>query len=134
MAGLIYAGGALYGATLISPNNGGTAFEFTPAGNGWSFNTISALPKGLGPFAKLTADSSGNLYGTTQGGNGDYGTVFKLTRSGSGWTQTVLHRFTGGSDGSTPLGNVVLDSKGNIYGTTSVGGAYGYGIVFQITP
>jgi uncharacterized repeat protein (TIGR03803 family) len=134
MAGLLYAGGALYGSTVNGPNNGGTAFELTPSGAGWNFSTISYLPTGQGPFARLTADASGNLYGTTQGSNGDYGTVFKLSHSGLGWTQTVLHHFTGGSDGSTPIGSLLVDSSGTIYGTTSLGGTFGYGVVFQITP
>lgn len=134
MAGLLFAGGNLYGSTVNGPNNGGTVYELMPSGGGWSFSTIADLPTEEGPFSKLVADSAGNLYGTTQIGSGDHGTVFKLTRSGDSWTLTVLHHFTGGSDGDTPLGSVALDSSGNIYGTTLLGGTAGTGVVFEITP
>jgi uncharacterized repeat protein (TIGR03803 family) len=133
-AGLIFAGGALYGSTVaFGPNNVGTVYEFTPSGGGWTYSSVYGLSDGDGPFARLYVDTAGNLYGTTQGGNGDYGSVFKLTPSSGGWTQTVLHTFTGGSDGTTPLGSVIMDAGGNIYGTTYQGGAYGYGVVFKIT-
>lgn len=80
-------------------------------------------------------DAAGNLYGTTQGapGQGDWGNVFKLTLSNGVWTETILHQFTGGSDGGYPLSNLVFDSKGNLYGTTNLGGN-GYGVVFGVTP
>jgi hypothetical protein len=63
------------------------------------------------------------------------GVVFKLSPSSQGnlWTETVLHVFTGGSDGSLPTGGVVLDALGNLYGTAELGGT-GSGNVFEITP
>ena len=61
------------------------------------------------------------------------GTVFKLTLSNGSWTETVLHDFTGGSDGGTPYGNVVIDRKGSLYGTASTGGR-GYGVVWELAP
>lgn len=134
VAGLIDASGTLYGVTIIGPTSGATAYEFTPAGGGWSFATISNLPPGYGPFGHLTADAAGNLYGMTQGGSVDKGTVFKLTPSGGGWTLTVLHIFSGGTDGETPFGSVVVDSSGNVYGTTLLGGTANRGVVFEITP
>jgi len=80
-------------------------------------------------------DSAGNLYGTTYG-EGAYGvgSVFKLTPSNGGWTYTSLHDFTGGNDGGTLYGGVTLDANGNLYGTTNQGGAYGAGVVWEITP
>lgn len=55
-------------------------------------------------------------------------------KSGSGkWTYTVLHRFTG-PDGALPVAGPILDDKGNLFGTTSTGGANGSGVVFEITP
>ena len=79
-------------------------------------------------------DKDGNIYGTTlRGGANNQGTVFKLTNSNGLWTQTILHDFTGASDGGAPYGNVVMDSKGNLYGTASTGGQ-GYGVVWEITP
>jgi len=92
------------------------------------------LPTGFGPFGKLVADSAGNLYGATQGGSNDFGAVFKLTPSGSGWTVTVLHSFTGGNDGNTPEGSLLVDANGNVYGTTYQGGTFGKGVVFKIAP
>jgi len=80
-------------------------------------------------------DTMGNLYGTTHSGGASYqkGSVFKLTRAGDGWTFTTLHNFTGGADGWVPLSNVILDSNGNLYGTT-YGGGVCCGVVFEITP
>jgi uncharacterized repeat protein (TIGR03803 family) len=87
-------------------------------------------------MAQLTMDAARNLYGTTKGNPaaGTWGTVFKLTHNSSGWTETVLHRFTGGRDGGSPNSNLVFDNHGNLYGTTSAGGASNYGVVFEITP
>jgi uncharacterized repeat protein (TIGR03803 family) len=65
-------------------------------------------------------------------GIGD-GTVFQLTFSGGAWTQNVLHYFEG-SDGQYPHSNVLRDPNGNLYGTTSYGGAYNNGVVWEITP
>jgi len=132
-AGLIFVSGNLYGATETGPNQAGLAFQLTTSGGGWSFSTISALPPGSGPFGRLVADSAGNLYGATEGGDSDYGAIFKLTHSGNGWTMTVLHRFNG-SDGNTPYGSLVIDSSGNLYGTTLMGGSSNEGVVFEITP
>jgi uncharacterized repeat protein (TIGR03803 family) len=62
----------------------------------------------------------------------DDGEVFKLTSSNGGWIYTSVS--FDGSDGYSPLGSVVLDGDGNLYGTTSGGGTYGYGVVFEIVP
>jgi len=75
------------------------------------------------------------LYGTTQyGGTYQYGTVFKLTQSNGKWQETVLHSFTNWFDGSLPDGGLALDSLGNLYGTSEIGGANGLGLVYEITP
>jgi len=91
---------------------------------------------GANPYAGLIANAAGNLYGTT-GNGGDYnsGTVFELTPgAGGSWTETVLHSFGSGTDGTAPLGSLVLDAAGNLYGTTLGGGAYGGGTAFELTP
>jgi len=87
---------------------------------------------GADPMAGLVRDAAGNFYGVTSGGgSGGAGTVFKLSMGQDGaWTETILHRFEGGSDGAFPLGRLVLDLEGNLYGTTS-GVA---GTVFKLTP
>jgi uncharacterized repeat protein (TIGR03803 family) len=91
------------------------------------------------PHAGLISDAAGNLYGTTvQGGLKGQGTVFQLTPGTNGtWTETVLHSFCSAQycrDGSEPFAGLILDTDGNLYGTTQFGGAYGYGAVFQLVP
>ncbi|HEX4077254.1 MAG TPA: choice-of-anchor tandem repeat GloVer-containing protein [Rhizomicrobium sp.] len=91
---------------------------------------------GPGFFGSLVADKAGNLYGTTVGG-GVYGegVVFKVAPGG---TETVLHSFMGGRDGSIPDGGVIADEAGNLYGTTYMGGGTGCGggcgTVFKLAP
>ena len=87
---------------------------------------------GQKPYASLISDSTGNLYGTTST-DGMYGkgTVFEVSPNG---TETMLHNFGSGNDGQTPLGNAIFDSAGNLYGTTSGGGIFGNGTVFELSP
>jgi hypothetical protein len=83
----------------------------------------------------LLLDHAGNLYGATySAGAYQYGNVFRLTLSDGNWTYTDLYDFTGGNDGANPIGSLILDSSGNIFGTTANGGADGYGVAFEITP
>jgi uncharacterized repeat protein (TIGR03803 family) len=92
---------------------------------------------GGSPNAGVVFDDAGNLYGTTKsGGLYGHGTVFELSPSESGWNETVLYSFTGGEDGDSPLGGVVLDGNGNLYGTTYQGGDPGChcGTVFELIP
>lgn len=78
-------------------------------------------------------DPSGNLYGTTQnGGVGGFGAVYKLTPAGGSWTESVLYSF-GDLQGKFPLAGVIFDNAGNLYGTTSSGGDFGFGTVYQLT-
>jgi len=130
--------GDLYGTTFRGGSSaGGTVFELTPSNGGWTYAVLYSLYgcDGCGPRASLVMDTAGNLYGTTeQEGAYGYGSVFKLTRSAGGWTYTSLHDFAGMSDGGMPIGSVAFDSNGNLYGTAYDGGAYGYGVVFEITP
>jgi uncharacterized repeat protein (TIGR03803 family) len=82
-------------------------------------------------------DGSGNLYGTTSmtGGNQPWGTVFELIKTGGRYKYKQLYEFTNGPDGATPLGGVVVDKEGNVYGTTSRGGdpTCMCGTVFEIS-
>jgi uncharacterized repeat protein (TIGR03803 family) len=141
-AGLIFdAAGNLYGTTFAGGTYGyGTVFELTPAaGGGWTETVLHNFGNGTdgtAPYAGLIFDAAGNLYGTTSyGGTYNYGTVFELTpAAGGGWTETVLHNFGNGTDGITPYAGLIFDAAGNLYGTTFVGGTYGYGTVFEVTP
>lgn len=92
---------------------------------------------GGGDDAGLTIDASGNIWGISAvGGAYGYGNVFQLTHNANGQlTQTVLYSFTGGIDGGTPIDKdgPLIDSEGNLYGTTFGGGTYNDGTVFKLT-
>jgi uncharacterized repeat protein (TIGR03803 family) len=148
--GLIFdTAGNLYGTTVTGGANThyGTVFELTPqTGGGWKEKILHSFndngTDGFAPFASLVFDTAGNLYGTTdQGGtpNGSdlaFGTVFELkAEAGGHWAEKVLHTFVeNGTDGNAPQASLILDAVGNLYGTTYLGGAYGVGTVFELTP
>lgn len=126
--------GSLYGATVYGGAHGaGAVFKFDPGvGRETVLHSFSGGLDGGDPYGTLLIDSAGNLYGTTYyGGTFGYGTIFKLDPAGN---ETVLHSFTGGSDGLGPMAGLVRDAAGNLYGTTIYGGAHGFGVVFKITP
>lgn len=140
--------GNLYGTAPAGGNGScsfgcGVVFRLSPNGNGWTEKVLYNFQGGTDgeqPFCNLTFDRFGNIYGTTTAGGSQvglfgYGTVFKLTPgAGDQWTETVLHHFTGGLDGATPNGGVVMDSSGNLYGTAQLGGSFGLGTVWEVTP
>lgn len=109
----------------------------------WSF--AGSPNDGVSPLGNLLFDRAGNLYGTTVGGGsstapgclGGCGTAFKLSRhSGGTWTETILYNFCSSNmclDGAGPKAGLIFDAGGNLYGTTSAGGAYGYGTVFELS-
>jgi uncharacterized repeat protein (TIGR03803 family) len=151
-AGLIMeAAGRLYGTTENGGAYGsyGTVFELTPnaAKTKWTESVLYSFKGGQdgdAPVAGLIIDA-GHLYGTTLRG-GAYGhgtvfggTVFELTPNAAKtkWTETVLYSFcaqSGCTDGEFPQAGLMMDSAGRLYGTTNLGGAYGYGTVFELTP
>jgi uncharacterized repeat protein (TIGR03803 family) len=146
LGGLIFdAAGNLYGTTVFGgPGTaGGTVYQLARSGGGWTLTTLTGLAGGAGgPKGTLTMDTAGNLYGITyEDGAYAYGSVFKLTPQHDGtWTLTDLHDFTGGDDGFWPIGNVVVDANGNLFGTASRGGdrtrcnRFGCGVIWEITP
>ncbi len=149
--------GNLYGTGNfgnVAPCYCGAVYELTPpatAGGTWTETTIYSFTgenngDGANPYGTLIFDQQGNLYGTTQaGGTNNSGTVFELSppgASGGAWTETVLYIFPGdGSQGYWPEGNLAFDTQGDLYGTTSMGGAgtsevcfTGCGTLFQLVP
>jgi uncharacterized repeat protein (TIGR03803 family) len=111
-------------------------YEVTVKGSETVLYSFTGKSDGGGPQAALAADAAGNLYGTTySGGVSHKGTVFELVRptSGGSWTLVVLHSF-GGKDGANPVAGVSFDTAGNLYGTTSAGGAQTYGTIFRLAP
>jgi uncharacterized repeat protein (TIGR03803 family) len=142
-AGLILDdAGDLYGTTFKGGDYGlGTAFELSLQGDGrWAEKLLHSFGSGndgSGPYASLIFDPSGNIYGTTVGGGAHaFGTVFELMpKSEGGWTEKTLHSFNDtGRDGCNPFASLVLDSAGNLYGTTEYCSPYGAGIVFELLP
>ena len=117
-------------------SNVGTVFQVSPRGKEKVLHVFSGGTDGGSPVAGLTIDTAGNLYGTTTaGGSSGNGTVFKLikpTGAGGAWKEEVLYSFGTGTDGAVPIAGVILDASGNLYGTTSAGGTYGYGTVFEL--
>jgi hypothetical protein len=140
--------GNLYGTTLnggggvnCSNDGCGTAFQLTPNANGtWTKNTIHIFQGGTSDGASpggVVVDQAGSVYGTTGSGggencNGGCGTAFELTPGSSGWSESLLHSFSGGSDGTGP-GQLTFDSSGNIWGFTDGGGS-GEGVIFELVP
>ena len=129
--------GNLYGGTFDGGvNGGGTVYELSPSGGGWTMTTLYSFTGGYGgPYNKLTFDAQGNLYGATngEGAHGD-GMVFRLTPSNGSWTLTDLYDFSSGTDGGLPYGSLAVDKNGNVFGTASLGGSVNRGVVFEITP
>jgi hypothetical protein len=150
--------GSLYGttegseATCMAQGDCGTIFRLMPPLSPcrsfscpWTktvlYRFTGGLDGSLPGYGDLAFDQQGNIYGTTEaGGTYGNGTVFLLTRQNGRWTESVLYSFAG-LDGSCPIGGVILDPSGNIYGTTAYGGpGYhppqygGAGVIFELVP
>jgi uncharacterized repeat protein (TIGR03803 family) len=137
---MIDAAGNLYGVCTIGGAYGfGTVYKISPIQGKWQFTTLYAFkdqPDGALPYGGVIFDRAGNLYGTTYyAGVNDFGTVYKLTHSNGSWVESVLYSFKGGTDGASPISSLVADAAGNLYGTTSEGGAAscGCGVIFKLT-
>ena len=128
--------GNLYGTTADGGGTAcgfgcGTVFELSTTGGHWAESVLYSFsgPDGNTPESPVTFDSAGNIYGTTFNGglndcvrDGPCGVVYELQRTDSGWTEIVLHEFDY-KDGQQPVGGVVMDGSGNLYGTTPWGGS-----------
>ena len=138
--GLILAGdGNFYGTTRLGgtprSEGQGTVFKLTPQGEETVLYVFTGQADGGEPMAGVVMDAQGNLYGTTYYGGsaacGSCGVVFKVDPKG---TETVLHTFTGKSDGAYSTAGLVFDGAGNLYGTTTYGGMKGWGTIFMLAP
>ena len=116
----------------------GQVYELIRSGGQWTKSTVYSFTgppnDGGAPYAGVTFDEAGNIYGTTEaGGVNNVGTVYKLTPTGQDWSESVLYSFSSAS-GDYPSDTLVIDSSGNLYGTTLLGGVGGAGTVFQLSP
>jgi uncharacterized repeat protein (TIGR03803 family) len=140
--------GVLYGTTTGNDlNEYGTVFSLAPPVQGqmaWSFSLLHTFVCGSGdgclPLGRLTFDTKGNLDGTTKYGGAynvfDGGVVFALTPPAQGqsnWTESILWSFGGSGDGALPVAGLAVDSSGNLFGSTYLGGAVNEGALFEIT-
>lgn len=145
LGGVLRVGSLLYATTSTNGAFGkGTAVALTASGGTYSATILYAFcaaancADGASPAGPLVMDTAGSLYGTTPAGgaNGNYdGAVFKLVPTGKGWTETVLHSFCAArrcTDGELPNGQLLIDSFGNLYGTTTGGGGHGNGVVYEL--
>ncbi|MFY9647904.1 MAG: choice-of-anchor tandem repeat GloVer-containing protein [Terriglobales bacterium] len=144
-AGNVYGTASEGGSTTACSSGCGVVFSLQEGGNlkdKYNYQVVHAFQggsDGANPLAGLVFDGAGNLYGTTAQGGGTgcggagCGTVFELsTDPGGGWTETVIYRFHG-PDGATPAAEVLIDPKGNLFGTTENGGVNGEGTIFQLS-
>jgi len=141
---VIDAAGNLYGTTSGGggPAGAGTVFKLTPRSSGWTFSRVYSFSgaNGSSPDSTLVLAADGALFGTTlYGGVGD-GVLFGLSPAGevlpsvfSNWMENLLYSFTGGSNGASPGGSLVLDSSGNIFGNAAMGGANRGGTFYEFT-
>jgi uncharacterized repeat protein (TIGR03803 family) len=130
--------GNLFGTTSYGPGFAGSVFKIDSSGRYSVLYNFTGQGDGGNPYhSRLLLDAAGNLYGLANNGGNlqcnsptGCGVVFKLSPTGK---LAVLHTFQGGQDGSQPLGDLVQDEAGNLYGVTNQGGANGNGVVFRLT-
>ncbi len=116
----------------------GIVYELIRDNGQWTLNVLYSFTgqsDGSSPWSGVTADAAGNFYGTTlSGGLYQDGTAWELSPTGQGWTLTPIHQFLLASDGYRSVGNVLLDSSGNLWGTNEYGGPGGGGTAYKLTP
>src|ERR1700727_1066473 len=135
-AGNLYGTAGGGGSCSVQSYGCGLVFELSPSSSGWTETILHVFSgtDGNSPAAGVVFDSNGNLYGTTySGGAYNKGVVFELTPTASGWQEQVLYSFTGSGDGNIPSDGVILDSAGNVYGTTVLGGSNHQGVLYELT-
>ena len=140
------AAGNIYGTTFYGPLNNcegegcGVLYELTQSGGVWTESILHQFTGGTDSEfpTSVILDDAGNLYGTAQGDPYNHlnpGLVFQFVSSGGSWTENVLHQFQfQGTDGDGPVGGLIFDAAGNLYGSTVSGGYYGAGTVYELSP
>ena len=139
--------GGFYGTTFEGgANRAGVAYQLSPPASGqsaWTLTVLHAFDGYFfdGPTSGLVMDGAGNLYGTTGGGAEAEGQAYELSPPGQGetrWSWTVVRTFNEHLEdpqrGLYPQGGLIADTSGNLYGVTYRGGAYNYGVVFELSP
>lgn len=129
--------GSLFGAaTDGGAQGGGTVFQLTSSAGKWKFTILKSIPGwGIsGSFRNLMFDGANTIYATTHcDGSHNSGTVYKLALINGKWLYALLYTFTGGDDGKYVFSNLAL-SGGKLYGTSNIGGTFGKGVIFEVTP
>jgi len=136
-AGNIYgttvSGGSFEGVNCAS-GGCGAVFELTPSNGGWTESVLYSFTDGSDgsyPWSVVIFDRAGNLYGAASRGGPNYGgTVYQLQPSGSGWAFNTIYGL--GNDADSPYGDLILDSSGNLYGTSGFGGPNDAGTAFKL--
>ena len=133
VAGVVFdSAGNLYGTTTYGGiNNNGTVFELSPAGSGWTYQTLYEFQNngdGQNPLGGVTINTAGDLYGCTVAGAK---TVYELQPSNGNWVFTSLYAFSAYSEGCNV--SLTFDPAGNFYGTVAIGGTVGEGIAFKMS-
>jgi hypothetical protein len=137
-AGVVFdSPGSLYSASVYGGTlSAGNIFKLTKQSNqSWKETVLynfTGGADGASPWDTPILDSAGHLYGTAYEGGISFGTVFELSRTSHGWKETVLYTFHGGSTGRCPVGGLIRDSAGHLYGTALRGGVDNRGLVFEI--
>jgi len=132
------ASGNLYGTTYYGgKDNAGIVFQMAQSKGKWTEKVIHSFAggnSGAYPVGGLSVGKDGYFYGTTEYGGATYnaGTVYSLFETRGVWVGQLVYAFGGGSDGTYPLSGLAMDSAGNLYGTTYVGGTDNYGTVFEL--
>jgi uncharacterized repeat protein (TIGR03803 family) len=144
-AGVTLRAGNLFGTGMECGYCYGSVFQLAPLGDSWALTPLFVVRYSGDPsypLARVLFGPDGHLYGTMSSGGSGVGAVFSLTPSVSlcktancFWTQNVIHQFTGTPDGGNPgTADLIFDTQGNIYGTTTKGGTSGLGAVYELQP
>lgn len=137
--------GNVYGTTnQAGSGRYGTVYRLKRTELEWDFGVLYAFTGGEdggGSESPVTIGPDGNIYGATWAcGSYGLGTVFKVRPAprvcpnACGWSETTLHSFSGGTDGGLSASEIIFDQAGKIYGSAGIGGLFGGGLVYQLSP